>query len=901
MFRHLMLGMLIAGTAPAIRADSSTWVQDSFEDFRAGVFPDAGANLYATRSGELRSIYTFDYNRDGANDIAMICGHNVNYCPPTYIYRNLNGVIDGKARWSLRNDGARSGCVADLNKDGLPDIVLCGTTNGMATRSSLNSIIYFGSKIGFFPTESVNLPTFGAESVATLDLNNDGWTDLVFGQALDRQVRVYLNGPSGFDASRFVDLPLHGKLVKVADVDGDGRDELLITGSKSVAVHRVSNELVQMEPMAALAVANPGRVAIADLDGDGQPEVVVCNNDPDSASSVFWNDSGQFSKRPPTTLPTSRAAGCAIGDVNHDGIPDLVFANTAGKDSRQGNIDSVVYPGSKSGFSPERSVALPSHFASAVAMDDLNGDGYQDIVLINRTTLHSLDTDSYVYYGGEKGVSSDRKTLLPSHGAMDVLIADIDTDRQKDVVIFNGATGFNGERFLRLYWNDKSGGFSSERKTELPIFDSFSAVCADLNNDGFLDWAIPNSYEFSVQGENLDRGSLIYWGDASGTWASERSQFLPTQGAAGVVTADLNHDGFLDLAFSQFLDKQKAQLIYWGSTDGFSVDRTSKLHVDDARGLTLGDFNKDGWLDIVIANLGESSVPIFWGGPEGYSDERKTTLPSGGATTVNAADLNNDGWLDLLVVNFYEAKRPIENTESFIYWNGPDGFRADRRASLPTTGGDQASIADFNKDGLLDIAIGNYATGARDRTWYSFVYWNSRDGFSAARRTDLETDAGSGNVALDFNNDGWLDLMMMCHMRPSGDHTAYSYLFWGGPRGFDNVRKLALPSDGAHETTFMDPGNLYTRKPELIYVSSPHDCGTPRTPAEVHLDADEPNNSRLIIEWRAADDLASLEASPWLEQKLLQRPAKCWQYRLTFQSADLSNYPVVRKIETTFR
>jgi len=110
---------------PIHGADS--WVQNSFSDFRAGTFEDGGANLYVTASGEIRSIYTFDYNRDGANDIMFVDGHNVNDAPPTYLYLNNGQGLDHRFRWALLNEGAKSGLVSDLNHDGFPDVVVCGT------------------------------------------------------------------------------------------------------------------------------------------------------------------------------------------------------------------------------------------------------------------------------------------------------------------------------------------------------------------------------------------------------------------------------------------------------------------------------------------------------------------------------------------------------------------------------------------------------------------------------------------------------------------------------------------------------------------------------------------------------------------------------------------------------
>src|SRR5688572_30049333 len=72
----------------AFELNAGIWIQNSFDAFRAGHAEDGGANLYVTKEGVLRSIYTFDYNRDGANDVMFVQSHDSSDAPPTFIYMN---------------------------------------------------------------------------------------------------------------------------------------------------------------------------------------------------------------------------------------------------------------------------------------------------------------------------------------------------------------------------------------------------------------------------------------------------------------------------------------------------------------------------------------------------------------------------------------------------------------------------------------------------------------------------------------------------------------------------------------------------------------------------------------------------------------------------------------------
>ena len=71
----------------------------------------------------------------------------------------------------------------------------------------------------------------------------------------------------------------------------------------------------------------------------------------------------------------------------------------------------------------------------------------------------------------------------------------------------------------------------------------------------------------------------------------------------------------------------------------------------------------------------------------------------------HVADLNRDNFQDILVIN--GNNNTTGHQDSFIYWGGKEGWSPDRRTALPSLRGDHATIADWNADGFLDIAIGN--------------------------------------------------------------------------------------------------------------------------------------------------------------------------------------------------
>ena len=330
------------------------------------------------------------------------------------------------------------------------------------------------------------------------------------------------------------------------------------------------------------------------------------------------------------------------------------------------------------------------------------------------------------------------------------------------------------------------------------------------------------------------------------------------------------------------------------------------LPVEDPRGITVADLNKDGWPDLIYSNLSYDDVPIFWGSPEGYSQARRTqlVLPNMRSVTVNCADVNNDGWLDVLASCHTPAHR-----NSYVFLGSPMGFDVNRRIDLPTMAVQGSCLADFDRNGWLDVFLPSYSTGHINRTWTSFLYYNGEQGFSTVRRTGLLTDSGSGALALDFNRDGWLDLSVACHARPNGDHRANSFLFFGGPEGFSDYRRIKLPTEGSHDITHVDAGHIYHRRFEIAWTSGIHETTIPVEVTAINWSADTPHGSWLRFQLRLSADRDALDRAVWQGPNgpasffdapghLAASPGtgRFMQYRAMFMSRDGSNYPLLREV-----
>jgi hypothetical protein len=406
-----------------------------------------------------------------------------------------------------------------------------------------------------------------------------------------------------------------------------------------------------------------------------------------------------------------------------------------------------------------------------------------------------------------------------------------------------------------IYWGSASG-FTSGNKTELPTHGAYDNSVADLNGDGFLDIVFSNGYD----GTSRNINSVIYWGSASG-FSSDNKTELPTIGAKGNSVADLNGDGFLDIVFSNHYDGTSLNInsvVYWGSASGFTSGNKTELPTHGTECNSVADLNGDGFLDIVFNNNGDGASPninsiIYWGSASGFSSDNKAELPTHGACGNSVADLNGDGFLDIVFSNNYDGTS--RNINSVIYWGSASGFSSANKTELPTIGAIGNSVADLNGDGFLDIVFSNASNTS------SYIYWGSASGFSSANKTELPTFA-CGNSVADLNGDGFLDIVFSNHYDGTS-FNINSVIYWGSASGFSSDNKMELPTHGAAYSTTKDLGDAYTRLPEFVYVSSAYDTGAASNFGSISWVAQTPEGTYVQFQIRTADTQEALTEALW--------------------------------------
>lgn len=902
---------------------TSTWTTRGFEDFSQGQFGNAGQNLYVSRAGLLQRIHQRDLNGNGYLDLLFCNSQAHQERPPAYVYDDPLGE---PSRTELPAEGAWTGTVADLNRDGYDDLVLGMRHNGV--RPDLNAIIYYGGPHGYSERRQQQLPVPQCESVAAGDFDGDGRSDLAF--VSQNRLRIFYQTELGFEPQRFTDLDIEADQLAAWDLDGDGHADLVVRtmegkvsiywgGPNGIAPERVTlcSEPTERKP----ASTDPAQQYAEHVE-EARPLacVVHLENTPhlflprtQSVSLLPVGADRQLGSHLELYCP--HAMAIAAGDVNGNGSSDLVLAC---REPFENAERSWIYWGGPDGYDETRRTPLKSHRACDVVVADLTGDGLDDIILCQNFTTESYSADSFIYRSAPEGIVP-QPARLPCHDARRVLLARSPSDAGPQV-FFANHFGRNrlGNISPTIYFGDHDG-FSPDRRQDVPGWGAVEALTCDFNDDGLVDIVLANASENAI---DLDPGSYLLCNGPQG-YASQPTGILPTTRAHGVCTADLNRNGYLDLIFCGFNNPEL--LIFHGAAPdpdtGLCFDTANPQRIrlehegklyDEPRWIHLADLNNNGWLDLIVPQIAYDRSFILWGGPQGFSMERCQPLSVVRGACARAADLNGNGYLDLIIGGHITAQNGPHDSFAYIYWNGPRGLREDHRTLLPASAVNAMAIADFNNNGLLDLFICSYHNG-RERDIDSFLYWNRPGrGFAAADRTRLFTHSASGCVAADFNDNGWIDLAVANH-KVEGDHIGNSTVWWNGPGGFSSERVTQLPTSGPHGMTAVSPHSIADLGEEEFYLSAPHELPPGARVTGIAWQAETPPRTWVKAQLRFGSSKAELEEATWQgpdrgpdwfeepHAPLASMAAGQWvQYRLALGAKNGCGTPRVGSVEITF-
>ena len=552
---------------------------------------------------------------------------------------------------------ARDIALARVDDDGPADLITAHT-DGLT--------VFYAGGDGIFDQRIVQAITgFDLDSVTVADVNGDSTPDLVGVGRVDagliaaEQVTpesFEATFPAGIDPTLFIT----PTIIEAADLDGNGRMDLVIadgggplfSGSLVACLADSSGvfscDLVETSRNTGIVDAVPSGLEVADLDGDGLYDLISGEEGSEERAVVvqLQDRVGNFSVAAEILAEepdVERSRALAAGDLDGDGLPDLVTVNP-----NRGDLTLLLQ---RDGGSVEpRRISIPplvdARGALRVVTADIDGDGRVDLATAN------FDSDNIaLLFKDEEGqfTRALEVTREGLRGPESLALADLDGDGRLDVVTAGRLSG-------DVVWSaqDETGNFMTATVLQAPaagitLAAPLSVVASDINADGLVDVLVAG---------HLSRNLVIFYQANPGVF-EPGAQVLLDEGVAPVevVVADLDGDVLPDLAVAGLGSPALTILLQTAPRVFAAAPQPIGLDGVVATALAAADLNGDGRTDLVLADAQKVDPALLVylaaeGAPLGGGSLlflRSDSMV--GPTGLVAFDFDGDGEADIMSAN----------------------------------------------------------------------------------------------------------------------------------------------------------------------------------------------------------------------------------------------------------
>jgi hypothetical protein len=589
-------------------------------------------------------------------------------------------------------------------------------------------------------------------------------------------------------------------------------------------------------------------VAVGDFNGDGNADLVVTNECPDSncnggaVSVLLGNGDGTFQAPQTYSSGGSEAYAVAVGDVNNDGIPDVIVANGCQSASQCVNGVVGVLLGNGDGtFQAAQTYSSGGVVASSVTTADVNRDGNLDLIVANQCLDSTCASGGVSVLLGKGNGTFQAPKPYPSGGltANSVMVGYLTGTKKVDLVVANqcqSSGNCNGNVGVLLGNGD--GTFQAVRSYASGGYTAVSVAVGDFRGDGNTDLAVANQCEGNGNCSNGSVGVLL--GNGDGTFQTAQTYASGGNNTSAVAVNDLNGDGHADLMLANQCQASGScgvgsVSVLMGNGDG--TFQFAQSYISDgslAQFLGVGDWNGDKKPDLAVVNQCQNgltctgTVTILLGNGDG-TFQVPPNYNSGGydADAVAVGDLNGDGKPDLVVANLCQStscSQGNNGTVSVLLGNGDGTFQPAQKYATAGFGASSVAIGDFNGDGNADVVVANQCStiNCENGGSVSILLGNGNGTLQPAKSYASGGYTSLAVAVADFNTDGNLDLAVANQCQnTSCENGSVSVLMGNGNGTFQPAQSF---SSAGYETNFVAVGDFNgDGKPDLVLTSQCQD------------------------------------------------------------------------------
>ncbi len=722
----------------------------------------------------------------------------------------------------------------DVNGDGYADVIVGASRYDNGTENEGAAFVYHGSATGLSTTAAAMVESnrywalMGCSVSGAGDVNGDGYADVIVGAKMyspgGGRAYIFHGSPTGISTVAATTLD--------PDLSGNPRFGTSVSGAGDVNEDGYADVIVGAD-----GYSGEGGAFVYHGGAAGIPTT--------PATTVV---SGQANAYMGESVS-------GAGDVNADGYDDVIVGSKFYSNGSYREGAALVYYGSATGIPTTVSAILDINVENAYLgrhvsdAGDVNGDGIADVVV--SSTLGGVNPGiAFVFFGSLWGIATGPDAMMESDqvGAGLVSVSgagDVNGDGYADVIA--GAPGYDngetGEGAGLIYYGGPSTVMMMYLTPSARVESNLTGVgmgnsvagAGDVNGDGYADVIVGASNY--TNGESGEGAAFVFHGGASGISPTVAAMMESDQDAAllgwSVSDAgDVNGDGCGDVIVGAFgydngEPDEGAAFVYHGSADGLSATAAAMVESDQGYAYLgwsvsgAGDVNGDGYADVVAGAINyddgqtdEGAFFVYHGSPSGISSTAAAMVQSDqdlalmGWSVSGAGDLNGDGFADLIVSAPTYDNGETDEGVAYVYHGSASGISTTPAAMVEPDqpgfilGYSVSGAGDVNRDGYADLIVGvtSYTNGQAGEGG-AFIYHGGPAGISTTAAAIVESDQpyaqmGTGvSGAGDVNGDGYGDVIVGAyHYDDTQPDAGAAFVYHGGPSGISTIAATLVSS-----------------------------------------------------------------------------------------------------------